>query len=245
MSAAVQRPVADVDQRADHRAHLPVQERQRADIERDRVAVAHDVEPVEGADRRFRLALDVAEGGEVVPADQRPRGLAHGVHVEPRLHPPGAAAIEGERRAAVDDPIEIMAGAGAVARVEIVGGALGLDDRHGVRSTVGVEPLAQPERRPVALEIDMGDLAGRMHAGVGAPRAVDDTRSPVIANTASSRICWTETPFACRCQPTNGAPSYSRMSLKRGIELQGFETRLLRLTDAPSSKLSERSQRSA
>ena len=35
-----------------------------------------------------------------------------------------------------------------------------------------VEPLAEPERIPVALKVDMRDLAQRMHAGVGAPRAM-------------------------------------------------------------------------
>ena len=80
-----------------------------------------------------------------------------------------------------------------------------------------VEPLAEPERLPCALEVDMRDLAQRMHAGVGAPRAMGDRALAVIATSASSSASWTERPFSCRCQPTNGAPSYSRMSLKRGI----------------------------
>ena len=35
-----------------------------------------------------------------------------------------------------------------------------------------VEPLAQAERRPVALKVDMRDLAQRVDAGVRPPRAV-------------------------------------------------------------------------
>ena len=35
-----------------------------------------------------------------------------------------------------------------------------------------VEPLAKAERGPVALEVDMRDLAQSMHAGVRAPRAM-------------------------------------------------------------------------
>ena len=88
---------ADVDQRADHRAHLAVQERQRARFEQDLVALAADFEPVKGADRRFCLALRVAEGRKIVPADERARGLAHRLGVEPGLDPPGAAEIEGQR----------------------------------------------------------------------------------------------------------------------------------------------------
>ena len=59
-------PRPDLDQRSHHRAHLAMQERARARFEHDLVAVAPDVEPVEGADRRFRLALQIAEGREIV-----------------------------------------------------------------------------------------------------------------------------------------------------------------------------------
>ena len=82
------------------------------------------------------------------------------------------AALERERRAAIDDAIEIVAGARAVARVEIGAHALGADNRHGMGMKQRVEPLAEPERRPVALKVDMRDLAQRMHAGVRAPGAM-------------------------------------------------------------------------
>ena len=216
-SAALSRPRsiahADLDQRADHRAHLAVQERQRAYFEQNLVALAPDVEPVERADRRFRLALRVAEGREIVPPDKHASRLVHRLGVEPRLDPPGAAEFERERRAAIDDAIEVVARARAVARVEIGAHALGAEDRDGMGMKQRVEPLAEPERLPVALKIDMRDLAERMHARVRAPGAVDDARAPVIAKSAPSSASWTERPFSCRCQPTNGAPSYSRVSL--------------------------------
>ena len=79
----------DFDQRADHRAHLAMQERSRARFEENLVAVAPDVEPVERADRRVRLTLRVAKGGEIVPADQDARRRVHRLGVEARLHPPG------------------------------------------------------------------------------------------------------------------------------------------------------------
>ena len=41
-----------------------------------------------------------------------------------------------------------------------------------MRDKMRVEPLAEPEGLPVALKVDMRDLAQRMHAGVGAPRAM-------------------------------------------------------------------------
>ena len=77
-----------------------------------------------------------------------------------------------ERRAAIDDAIEIVAGGRAVPRVEIGAHALGAEHRHGMGMKQRVEPLAEPERVPVALKVDMRDLAPRMHAGVGAPGAM-------------------------------------------------------------------------
>ena len=123
--------------------------------------------------------------GEIVPADERAGSLAHRLHVEPLLDPPGAAAIEGQRRAPVDDPIDIEAAAGAAAGVKIVGRAFGLQDRDGVLSEMGVEPLHEPERRPVALEIDVRHLSGGVNASVGPPGTMRDGR---LARHAENRL---------------------------------------------------------
>ena len=82
--------LADMDERADHRAHLMVQERARGRRDAHFVAVARDVEQVEGFHRRFGLAFGGAEGGEVVPADQLLRGGVHRVGIERTRHAPGA-----------------------------------------------------------------------------------------------------------------------------------------------------------
>ena len=57
-------------------------------------------------------------------------------------------------------------------RVEIGGHALGAEHRHRMGLNERVEPLAETERGPVALKVDMRDLAPRMHAGVRAPGAM-------------------------------------------------------------------------
>ena len=62
--------LADQLQRADHRAHLVVQEGARRGLDDDLVAARHDVEPVERPDRALRLALGGAERREVVRAEQ-------------------------------------------------------------------------------------------------------------------------------------------------------------------------------
>jgi hypothetical protein len=88
---------------------------------------------------------------------------------EAGLQPPRATALEGERRAPIDDAIEIVASFRAVARVEIGAHALGAEHRHRMGLNKRVEPLAEAKRGPLALKVDMRDLAPRMHAGVRAP----------------------------------------------------------------------------
>ena len=149
-----------------------MQERARARLEQNIVADAPDFEPIESADRRIRLALRIAEGREIVLADEHARGLVHGLGVEPRLHPPGAAALEGQGSAAIDDAIEVVAGGSAAPGVETGADALGAENRHRMRLKQRIEPLAQAERIPVALKLDMRDLAQRMHASVRAARAM-------------------------------------------------------------------------
>ncbi len=82
--------LADMHQRADHRAHLMVQERARRGGDVHLVAVALNVEAIEALHRRFRLALGGAEGGEVVPADETLRGGVHRGAIERARHAPGA-----------------------------------------------------------------------------------------------------------------------------------------------------------
>ncbi len=77
-----------------------------------------------------------------------------------------------------------MAGAGAAARVEVVGDALDLQHRDRMGNEPGVQALAEPKGRPVARKIDMRDLARRMDPRVGAPRSV---RGRAIAGHGEDR----------------------------------------------------------
>ena len=180
----------------------------------DVVAVARDVELVERLDRRFRLAFGGAEGGEIVLADQALRGRVHGRGIERPRHAPGAAALEREIGAAVDDAIEIVALDRREARVEVVGDLLGREHRDRMRAQMRVERIAHGVASPVLGEIDMRDLAERMHAGVGAPGAADvhalARRTPRSRRPARPAPT---APLSWICQPTNGVPSYSMVSL--------------------------------
>ena len=114
-----------------------------------------------------------------MPADQALRRLVHGVGVERALDQPGAARVERQRRAAVDDAIEIMPRVRRKARIEIVrrrarAGRMAT----GCRPHMGVERVAQHIGAPDAGQIDMADLARGVDAGVGAPGAAHAAGSP-------------------------------------------------------------------
>ena len=93
-----------------------------------------DLEPVERLDRAVRLAMDRAEGGEVVASDEMRRALGHRLDIERHRDVPDPAALERRRRAAVEDPIEVAPADAREARVPVVGDRLDLEDRDRVRA---------------------------------------------------------------------------------------------------------------
>ena len=99
------------------------------------------------------------------------------------------------------------------ARVEIVRHALGGDHRHRMRAQMRGERVAHGVGVPFLRQIDMRDLPERMHAGVGAAGAVD---GDALAGQRRDRVgqhALHRQPVAWICQPTNGVPSYSMVSL--------------------------------
>ena len=96
-----------------------------------------------------------------------------GLGVERLADAPGAAALERQIGAAVDDEIEIVPLHRREARVEIVRHPLGRDHRHRMRPQMRGERVAHGVGVPFLREIDMRDLAERMHAGIGAAGAAD------------------------------------------------------------------------
>src|SRR3984957_20161108 len=155
-----------------------MQERSGADKKFDPIALAHYFEPIQRAQRRTRLALRVAKRRKVVPSDQQLRRLVHRAGVERVLHKPGAAEFERERRAAVDDAIEVIATNRAAPRVEAVHGRFDLEHRDRTSDEMVVDRLAQAPCAPFPAKIDMRDLPARMHARVGASGAVNGYRLP-------------------------------------------------------------------
>ncbi len=94
--------------------------------------------------------------------------------IEGRLHQPGPAALDRERRAAIDDAVEI----GALARREagMKTHVDGFRPQNGHRVGLHMEIECVAHRLAIGgfVEVDMGDLAERMHAGIGAASDVGD-----------------------------------------------------------------------
>ncbi len=105
-------------------------------------------------------------------ADEALRGLMHGRGIERARHAPGVAQIDRQIGAAIDDAIEIMALHRRGAGIEILAGALGGQNRDRMRPQVRIQRVAHGVGVPVLGEIDMGDLAARVHAGIGAAGAL-------------------------------------------------------------------------
>jgi hypothetical protein len=153
-----------------------VQERACGGVDAHLLADPLDVEAVEGAHRAVRLAFGGPESGEVVPAREGLRRLLHQGRVERPGHVPDPAGLERRRRAAVEDAVQIGPPGRRQARMEPVRDGLDRQHRDGLRAQMRVRGVAHGIRAPVAGEIDVHDLMGRVHAGVGAPSTMNPHR---------------------------------------------------------------------
>ena len=106
------------------------------------------------------------------------RRRAHRLQRQRLCDMPGAVEFKRQRRAPVDDAVEVMPLARRHARVECLGNFF--NEQHGDALTripqMRVERLAHAERLPFPREINMRDLMRRMHAGIRAARGADARR---------------------------------------------------------------------
>src|SRR5580704_18569333 len=162
---------ADMFERARDRAHLGVQKRARAYADLNFFAGPLDIEPFQRAHRAVRLALGSAKSREVMASNEMPRRHLHGPSIELSLDEPGMASPHRQGRAAIDDPVEIMAANRRDPRIEILGHAFGGQNGDRVRPHVRVQAIAQNIAPPILAEIDLRDLAHGMDPGIRASGA--------------------------------------------------------------------------
>lgn len=136
----------------------------------DEIAIARHIQPVERAHGAVRLAMDRAEGGEIMPADEHLGGFMHALMVEVLRHPPCPLVLQRQPGLAANDAVEIVPTKGGKAGVEILGHGSGIENGHGFarHGEMRIERVAKLVGLPVAQKIDMDNLPNGMHTGIGA-----------------------------------------------------------------------------
>ena len=134
------------------------------------VADADDAGHVEGLLRRFRLAVHIAEGGEIVQANEGLSRRLHDLGVQWLAHMPDTAVVERGRSGAVEDAVQVAPARRREAGVPVVIDADAVQHRDPLADQMGVEGVHHRSRRPVLFEIEADDLAGGVHARVRAAR---------------------------------------------------------------------------
>ena len=190
-----------------------MQERPRACGNQNVLAVARDVEPIERAQRRFRLALRGTECCEIVPAGKMPRRLLHGSGVERHGNLPGPVPVQRQSRAPVHDAVEVMTRLGREPRVEGFRDDLAVENGDRLGFQMEVERVANRFGRVVPGEIDMRHLTARVNAGIGAPGAFRHNAAAAQSLDSARKLALIDGPFAWICHPAKGVPSYSMVSL--------------------------------
>ena len=162
-----------LEQRAHDIANHVMQVRVGRDLQPQKIAVAPHLDPLDAPDGGFRLALHRTERGEIVLADQRLCRGMHGRGIERTMDPRRPRALQRRARAAVQDAVTVDAANGPVPRMKA--------DAHLARPLQGNrrrEPGVRAQHPGAwgahGVGIEMNDLAGRVHAAVGAAGADDD-----------------------------------------------------------------------
>jgi hypothetical protein len=146
-----------------------MQERARGEGQVNLFADAGDGGVIQRLHRRLGLTLEVAEGGEVVMADQHLGGGVHGLDIQRLFHMPDQAAVQRRRGRAVEDAIEVAALGRRKPRVPVALGDLGLQHRDGLGPTRWAFSAFSTVRAGQSFsEVGVDDLAGGVDAGVGA-----------------------------------------------------------------------------
>ena len=118
-------------------------------------------------------------------ADKELRGAMHGIDIQVLRHLPRAIAGKGERRAAIDNAIEIATPDTEKPGMPIIADDFAGIDRNGIGPQMRVYRLHQAERIDLLLNVDMAAHSQGMHACIGAPCAVQHS---LFARDAANRF---------------------------------------------------------
>ncbi len=150
-----------------------MQEAARLEHQMHLFADASDACDVQRLHRAGRLTGGVAEGGEVVLADQGLGGGVHGLYVQRFFDMPDPAPVQRRTTGAVQDAVQVFAPGRREARMPVVADRRAVQHRHRLLHQMGVQGVHHRLRGPVALQIDMAGLARGVDARVGATSGGD------------------------------------------------------------------------
>ena len=124
-------------QRAHDAAHLVLQKASRLGEDLDAAAFMDDIQPIQRADRRVRLAVCGAECREIMAANEYRSRLPHRIRIQVPATVPHQPALDGKRGPAHRNSVAVAALDSVEAGVEIVGRSLSM--QYGCRglSTAG------------------------------------------------------------------------------------------------------------
>ncbi len=91
-------------------------------------------------------------------AEENARRRLHRACIELALDQPNMAALHRQRRAAIDDPVEIMPAYCRKPRIKSVRHALGGKNRNGLRPHMRIQAVAQHIGPPILGKIRVRDL---------------------------------------------------------------------------------------
>ena len=167
--------LGDADEAADEDSDHSEEEAVAFEAQGEQGSVGLDGDAAEGSDGvDFVGVAFCGEGGEVVGALEELSGGAQQGLVDGKGDVPSAVAFRGTEDTIVPDAVGVDFSGGAESCVEGARGFGAVEDAEcGDQACVeGAGPLF--EGQPVGGHVGVGNLAGGMDAGIGAPGAVDD-----------------------------------------------------------------------
>ena len=159
-----------------------VQETARGGADLHFLADPLHAEQVQRLYRTLRLAMDRAEGGEIVTPDQRLGRAVHRLCIQGLGHEPGAVRIQRQRRAAVGNAVEIGPPGAGKPRVPVVRLFHAVQHGNRIGPQMVVERFHQAEWGDVLGNVQVHSHAQGVDAGIGASCRVHDrllTRDPL------------------------------------------------------------------
>ncbi len=136
------------------------------------IANAAHIQPIQRFDRRFGLTFRGAKCREIMLADQILRAFVHGGDIQIARLMPDMAAFNDWRAAAAQNAIAVMPRQRRKARMKIGRGQIRLHNRNRIGAQKMIQRVAHLVCGKIFIQIEMRNLTQRMHARIGAPRAV-------------------------------------------------------------------------